>query len=74
MNLIFIWQLGHVGLALAIAIAAWINVSLLFYNLLKYKLFLPQLGWAKFICQISSALLLMFGTIFIFLPVLWAIT
>ena len=53
MNLIFIWQLGHAGLALAIAIAAWINVCLLFYNLLKYKLFLPQLGWVKFICQIS---------------------
>ncbi len=68
MNLIFIWQLGHAGLALAIAIAAWINVCLLFYNLLKYKLFMPQLGWTKFICQTASALLLMCGTIVILKP------
>ncbi len=39
MNLILIWPLGHIGLALATAFSSWVNAGLLLFGLVKLKLF-----------------------------------
>lgn len=59
MNLIFIWQLKHAGLALAIALAAWINAGLLFWKLRQKQVFAPQPGWPRFLVKVALALLAM---------------
>jgi len=57
MNLAFIWQLQHAGLALAISLGACINASLLFYQLRKLEIFQPQKGWGVFFLKLGLALL-----------------
>ncbi|MGH8676724.1 MAG: murein biosynthesis integral membrane protein MurJ, partial [Burkholderiales bacterium] len=59
MNLMFIWPLKHAGLALAIALAAWINAGLLFWKLREHKVFAPQPGWTRFLTKVSVALVAM---------------
>ena len=56
MNLAFIWHLKHAGLALAIALAAWINAGLLFWKLRQHKVFAPQPGWPLFLLKVGLAL------------------
>jgi putative peptidoglycan lipid II flippase len=51
LNLILIWPLAHVGLALATSISAFINAGLLYYYLRKQQVFQLQSGWRKFIWQ-----------------------
>ena len=57
MNLAFIWQLRHAGLALAISLGACVNASLLFYKLREQQIFQPQKGWVQFFCKLGLALL-----------------
>ena len=59
MNLMFVWKLGHAGLALAIALAAWINVVLLSWNLYKQNILVPQKGWGIFLIRVFIALFVM---------------
>jgi putative peptidoglycan lipid II flippase len=61
MNLafIFILQLQHAGLALAISVGACINAGLLFYKLRRHGIFQPQPGWLGFLSRSVTALLLM---------------
>ncbi|MEW6313647.1 MAG: murein biosynthesis integral membrane protein MurJ [Pseudomonadota bacterium] len=59
MNLAFIWQLKHAGLALAIGLGACLNAGLLYYNLRKHGIFQPQPGWAGFLLRLAAALLVM---------------
>ena len=66
MNMIFIGYLGHAGLALAIALGAWINAGLLFYNLVKNKIFIMEKGWIIFLTKIVFGLFVMGGSLYYF--------
>ena len=59
MNLIFIWQLRHAGLALAISLGACLNAGLLYYQLRRHEIFRPQPGWMVFLAKIALALTIM---------------
>lgn len=47
--------LGHVGLALATSLSAWLNAGLLAYGLLRGRVFQPQPGWAGFLRKLLLA-------------------
>lgn len=59
MNLVFIWNLKHAGLALAIGLGACLNAGLLFYNLRRDGIYHPQPGWLTFVLKLGVALILM---------------
>ncbi|MEL3965881.1 murein biosynthesis integral membrane protein MurJ [Pseudomonas aeruginosa] len=59
MNLAFIGPLQHAGLALSIGLAACLNAGLLYWQLRKQSLYLPQPGWAKFLVKLVVAVLAM---------------
>ncbi|MBP6116754.1 MAG: murein biosynthesis integral membrane protein MurJ [Neisseriaceae bacterium] len=63
MNLIFIWKLQHVGLALAIGLGACLNAGILWFLLVKHGIYQPKKGWFAFLFKISIALILMGGTV-----------
>jgi putative peptidoglycan lipid II flippase len=63
MNLAFIWQLRHAGLALSIGLGACLNAGLLFYHLRKHDIYHPQPGWLKFFLQVTAALAVMGGVL-----------
>ncbi|MFM9834477.1 MAG: murein biosynthesis integral membrane protein MurJ [Methylophilaceae bacterium] len=46
---VFVLDLKHAGLALAIGLGACINAALLYYHLRKNDVFKPQTGWLLFI-------------------------
>lgn len=52
---ILIWPLAHAGLALASALAGYVNCSILAYLLLRQGLYKPAQGWLKFIMQLIGA-------------------
>lgn len=60
MNLVFVLsfpaQFKHAGLALSIALAAWINAGLLFWKLRQHGVFQPLAGWAGFLVRVAIAL------------------
>jgi putative peptidoglycan lipid II flippase len=41
------WQIGHVGLALSTALAAYVNAILLYRGLRKRGVYIPAAGWLK---------------------------
>ena len=55
MNLVLIWPLKHVGLALAIALGACLNAALLYRTLRRRGIYLPQAGWAVFLLKVLIA-------------------
>ena len=57
MNLAFVWQLRHAGLALAISLGACLNAGLLYYMLRRHEIFRPQPGWIMFLGKVAVALL-----------------
>ncbi|HHJ1455409.1 TPA: murein biosynthesis integral membrane protein MurJ [Pseudomonas aeruginosa] len=59
MNLAFIGPLQHAGLALSIGLAACLNAGLLYWQLRKQRLYLPQPGWVKFLVKLVVAVLAM---------------
>jgi len=59
MNMVFIWQLQHAGLALAISLGACLNAGLLYIKLRRHEIFRPQSGWMAFLGKVSVALLTM---------------
>ncbi len=59
MNVAFIWQLQHAGLALAISLGACLNAGLLYYKLRRHNIFRPQPGWIVFLAKLALALLAM---------------
>ncbi len=61
LNLILIWPLQHVGLAMATAGAALLNASLLWRGLRTEGVIQPGVGWRKFILKVSLAALMMAG-------------
>ena len=59
LNLILIGPLQHVGLALAIGLAACLNAGLLFWQLRRHNLFIPQAGWTGFLLRLLIAVTVM---------------
>ncbi|MGM3172670.1 murein biosynthesis integral membrane protein MurJ [Dickeya lacustris] len=59
MNLLFIGPLQHAGLALSIGLASCINAALLFWQLRRQQLFVPQSGWSGFLVKLTVAVLVM---------------
>jgi len=55
MNLILIWPLKHVGLALAIALGACLNAVLLYRALRRRRIYTPHTGWALFLLRVMVA-------------------
>ena len=53
------YNIGHVGLALATSVSAWINALLLLRTLRKNSIYLPCPGWLKFFGQLLIANLLL---------------
>ncbi len=64
MNLVFIGQLKHAGLALSIGLGACLNASLLLYHLRKAGVYAPQPGWRGFFLKVAIALAAMGGALF----------
>lgn len=58
-NLILIWPLQHVGLALATSLSALLNAGLLFWGLRKAGVFQASPGWGAFILRMLAACLAM---------------
>lgn len=61
MNVLFVFviPLAHAGLALSISVAACLNAGLLFWQLTKQQLYLPQPGWRVFGGKLLLAVLAM---------------
>ncbi len=67
LSLALVWPLKHVGLALAISLAAFVNAGLLYHHLRRANAYRPLPGWAGFAARIVGAsaimgILLFFGT------------
>lgn len=60
---------AHAGLALATALAGYVNAGLLFYNLHKQQIFDPEKGWSRFLLKIGLASVVMVGAIWLVSPV-----
>ncbi len=65
LNLLFVvplhlfWQIGHVGLAAATALSAWLNAGLLWHGLRRTGVYRPQPGWGRYGLQLLLASALM---------------
>ena len=66
-NLILFYPLAHVGLALATAISAIVNASLLFYNLLKIGVFKPDGRWKAWFAKLAFANIVLGAFIYLFM-------
>ena len=59
LNLLFVlplhhyWQIGHVGLALATSVSAFLNAGLLFIALRKKAIYLPGSHWLGFVFKLA---------------------
>jgi putative peptidoglycan lipid II flippase len=51
------FRLGHVGLAAAMSLSAWLNAGLLARGLVQKGIFQPQAGWGRFGMQLGCATL-----------------
>ena len=74
MNLLFVWKLHHVGLALAISLGACINAGLLYILLRRQKLYTPTAGWMRFLLRLVLALIIMGSGLWLlqhYLPFNW---
>lgn len=59
MNLVFIIPFRHAGLALAIGLGACLNAGLLYWQLRRKNIFIPQTGWWKFLIKVLIAVSVM---------------
>lgn len=63
-NLMLIWPMQHVGLALATSLSSTLNAGLLFWGLRKAGIYQPQPGWMLFGLRLAGACLAMIVSIF----------
>lgn len=56
---VFVFPLGHAGLALSISLAALLNATLLYRGLRQQQVYHPQPGWGKFLLKLALALAVM---------------
>jgi putative peptidoglycan lipid II flippase len=68
LNLILVWPLQHVGLALATSLAAFLNAGLLWWGLIRAGHFTFSVGWWPFIARLVAANLAMFAGLSWVLP------
>ena len=61
MSLAFVSHLKHVGLALAISLAAIVNAGLLYRALRSQNIYRPEPGWATYLFRVTAASLVMGG-------------
>jgi putative peptidoglycan lipid II flippase len=54
-NLILIWPLKHVGLALATSLSSLLNTALLFWGLYKIGVYRPAPGWGLYGLRLLGA-------------------
>ncbi len=60
----FYWQIGHVGLALATSLSAFLNAGLLYRGLRKDNHYQPNKGWGIYLARLLFANLLMIILLF----------
>lgn len=67
MNVLFVFvlDLRHVGLALAIGLGACLNAGLLYYHLRQAGIFKPQSGWMLFLLKLLVGLVVMGGVLYL---------
>lgn len=53
------WQIGHLGLASATSLSAFINAILLFLSLRKKAIYQPSVGWLRFFVGLISSVAIM---------------
>ena len=69
LNLLFVlplhhyWQIGHVGLALATSVSAFLNAGLLWYALRKKAIYLPSRLWLRFMVNLIAAVAAMLAVL-----------
>lgn len=51
----YLWQIGHVGLALATALSAWLNAGLLYRGLRQRNVYTPISGWSVYLIRLLVA-------------------
>ena len=56
LSLVLVSKLQHVGLALAISLASWVNAGLLFIILWRRGVYRPEPGWLVFALRVMLAL------------------
>ena len=61
--LYFLFNLGHVGLALATALAAYVNAGLLYRGLRRSGVYQPERGWGGLMMRYGTANLMMVLTL-----------
>ena len=59
MNLLFIWELRHAGLALSISLGACLNAGLLLRGLRRRAIYRPLPGWGGFVLKLALAVYVM---------------
>jgi len=64
-NLMLVWHLRHMGLALATALSAWLNAGLLWHGLRKAGIYQAQAGWGVLLLRLLVAGGLMSAAIFV---------
>jgi len=61
--LVLFWNIGHVGLALATSVAAYLNAGLLLRALLRQQVFCFQPGWQRWLNRLLLATVVMAAVI-----------
>ncbi len=54
-SLLLFYPLGHIGLAIAITVGAFVNAGLLFIRLYRERVYQPQPGWGVFLSRVFVA-------------------
>lgn len=65
--MVILWELGHVGLALTTALAAYVNAYLLYRGLRRQQIYLPASNWPSIWLRYGAANLALVATLFGFL-------
>ncbi len=65
--LLYLWNIGHVGLAMATTASAYLNAFLLYRGLVKRGIYSPTPGWLKFCLQLGAASGVMVGVLLLVL-------
>jgi putative peptidoglycan lipid II flippase len=65
MNVLFVFvlELHHAGLALAIGLGSCLNSAILYHMLRKHGIYRPEPGWAAFLVKLGVALLALAATL-----------
>lgn len=71
LNLLFLvplhlyWQIGHVGLALATSVSAYLNAALLFHQLRRRQIYLTSGQWSVFGLRLLAAITAMLAVVWL---------